>query len=245
MKLWARRTASSACQKAQPEGLPLRLQIFCAFSVILNFALIWFSMAHNRGSLALAVADDVPLVYSPAQHVVQRKVIKFTRGFADDIPIYERRPSPAVDEAWSALYSVAQTKISRTDAMKLANKTWPLIGEKGSYIFALDVFHQLHCLDIIRKQLLISAGHNYTRISGSHIRHCFGAIRQALMCSADISVIVWQWSDKFKMVEQRDDVLHVCRDYDMIRQWASQRTFEDDDFDTSIYIEDDLTVGFH
>ncbi|KAJ6582107.1 hypothetical protein B0H19DRAFT_930448, partial [Mycena capillaripes] len=177
---------------------------------------------------------------APAQHVLRNKIVKFTRGVADDIPIYERRPSPAVDEAWRALYSVAQTKISRSEALQMPNRTWPLLGEKGSYILSLDVFHQLHCLDMLRMQL--SPGHNYSRLPGSHIRHCIGAIRQALTCSADISTVVWQWSDELQMVEQRDDIVHFCRDFDRIQDWASERTFLDAETDFTVYIENDLPV---
>ncbi|KAJ7459260.1 hypothetical protein FB451DRAFT_1004075, partial [Mycena latifolia] len=162
---------------------------------------------------------------APAQHVISQKIIRFTRGLADDVPVYERVPSAAVDEAWKELYSVAATKMSRSEALKIPNKTWPLLGEPGSYVFALDVFHQLHCLvdlaqDTLRQQL--SPGYDYERVSNSHIRHCIGAIRQALMCAADITPVVWQWSEKHQLAEQRDDVLHVCRDFDRIQDWASQ-----------------------
>ncbi|KAJ6473932.1 hypothetical protein DFH09DRAFT_953435, partial [Mycena vulgaris] len=179
---------------------------------------------------------------APAQHVVQHKLVKFTRGLADDVPVYERPPSAAVDEAWRELYSVAATKMSRSEAMQMPNKTWPLLGEEGSYIFALDVFHQLHCLDTLRQQASISTGSDYPRVPSSHLRHCVGALRQALMCAADITPVVWQWSTAHQIAEQRDDVVHVCRNYEGIRQWASEHTFADNETDLSVYIEDDLHV---
>ena len=37
-------------------------------------------------------------------------------------------------------------KISRSEAVLLPNKTYPIHGEPGYYLGALDVFHQLHCL---------------------------------------------------------------------------------------------------
>ncbi|KAJ7751523.1 hypothetical protein DFH07DRAFT_922044 [Mycena maculata] len=209
-----------------------RLQASLTLSVILNLAFLWAWIMQPRGG----VASNEPYIYSPAEDVVRHKLVKFTRGLANDIPIYERRPSPAVDAAWNDLWSVAQTKISRPEAVKMPNKTWPLLGEDGTYILALDVFHQLHCLDILRQQLHPDS--NYTRVSGAHARHCIGAIRQGLMCSADITPIVWQWSDKLKIAEQRDDVVHVCRDYHRIRDWASERVFEDIDF--TKYVADEL-----
>jgi hypothetical protein len=178
----------------------------------------------------------------------------------DDIPIYERRPSAEVDEAWHQLYSgknfpfemyqiiyqriVAETKISKSDAMRMPNRTWPLGRYPGHYMTALDVFHQLHCLvcslrawikfralidvsqDTLRQQIHRGLRYNYTRVPISHARHCIGAIRQALMCSADISPIAWQWSEEHQTAQQRDDIVHVCRDFDQIRDWADRHTFE-------------------
>ncbi|KAJ7256433.1 hypothetical protein C8J57DRAFT_1344691 [Mycena rebaudengoi] len=192
-----------------PGRLPWqKLRVFCIFSALLNFGLLWLLMAR----LDIGNTTNEPHIYSPAQDVIRYKITKFTRGVANDIPIYERRPSPAVDEAWTALYSVAQTKLPRSEALKMPNRT---------------------------KQL--SPGYNHTQVSHSHVRHCVGAIRQALMCSADISTIVWQWSDKHQMAEQRDDIVHVCRDFDRIRDWAAERSFEGD-VDLSLYIENDLPV---
>ncbi|KAF8125882.1 hypothetical protein K438DRAFT_2148221 [Mycena galopus ATCC 62051] len=66
---------------------------------------------------------------------------------------------------------------------------------------ALEVFHQLHYLasDVLRQQL--HPGHNYTVQSPVHLRHCVGAIRQALMCYADTNPIVWQWSTRYNEAE--------------------------------------------
>ncbi|KAJ7141706.1 hypothetical protein C8R43DRAFT_892595, partial [Mycena crocata] len=159
---------------------------------------------------------------APAQDAVTTKLVKFTRGsIGRDTAIYERRPSPAVDEAWRGLYELAQTQIPLTEAANMPNRTWPTV--EGNYIIALDVFHQLHCLDILRWHL--HPGHNYTQFSMNHVRHCIGAIRQGLMCAADVTPIVWQWSTKLKVAEQRDDVVHVCRDFDRIQDWA-RRHFE-------------------
>jgi hypothetical protein len=195
----------------------------------------------------------------------------------DDIPIYERRPSAEVDEAWHQLYSgenfpfeiykiiyqriVAETKISKSDAMRMPNKTWPLGRYPGHYMTALDVFHQLHCLvcslrawikfralidvsqDTLRQQVHRGLRYNYTRVPISHARHCIGAIRQALMCSADISPIAWQWSEEHQTAQQRDDIVHVCRDFDQIRDWADRHTFVAQTTDFDVYVEDDSDVS--
>jgi hypothetical protein len=53
-------------------------------------------------------------------------------------------------------FAVSQTKVPRSEAMKFPNKTWPLLGEEDSYMFALDVFHELHCL--VRFSRAVSSG---------------------------------------------------------------------------------------
>ncbi|KAJ7057152.1 hypothetical protein C8F01DRAFT_1257073 [Mycena amicta] len=161
--------------------------------------------------------------YSPAEQAIKHKQLKFHRNLEDDIQIYERRPSPQVDAAWEELYAYAASRVPKSEVEKMTNKTWPVVGEPGNYVIALEVFHQLHCLDMIRQRLHPGGG-NYTAISEKHMRHCIGAIRQALMCSADITPIVWQWSTHFKEAIQRDDLVHTCRDFDSIQSWAQQRS---------------------
>ncbi|KAJ7479760.1 hypothetical protein FB451DRAFT_1131033 [Mycena latifolia] len=160
--------------------------------------------------------------YSPAQHMIEYRTVKFHRGLQGDIPIYERSPSAEVDQAWEELYAYAASRVPKSEVVKMTNTTWPILHEEGNYVLALDVFHQLHCLDIIRQQ--VHPGHNYTRQSPVHLRHCIGAIRQALMCYADISPVVWQWSSKYNEAEQRDDILHTCRDFDRIQSWAKEHS---------------------
>ncbi|KAJ6535449.1 hypothetical protein B0H19DRAFT_1383043 [Mycena capillaripes] len=160
--------------------------------------------------------------YSPAQHVIQYKTVKFHRGAADDIPLFESVPSVEGDQAWRDLYVASIVKIPKSEAVKMTNKTSSILHDQGSYITALDVFHQLHCLDMIRQQLELTGGANYTRLGMRHVRHCVGAIRQSLMCYADTTPVVWQWSTELMRAEQRDDLLHTCRDFDQIQRWTRE-----------------------
>jgi hypothetical protein len=75
---------------------------------------------------------------------------------------------------------------------------------------------------MIRQQLELPSGANYTRLGMRHVRHCVGAIRQSLMCYADTTPVVWQWSTELMRAEQRDDLLHTCRDFDQIQRWTRE-----------------------
>ncbi|KAF8988495.1 hypothetical protein BDQ17DRAFT_1434991 [Cyathus striatus] len=163
--------------------------------------------------------------YSPAQDVIQQKEIKFTIGAGDDIPIYEQEPSPEVDEAWVKLYEFSIIVVNSEEMTLLPNFTEPLPENPQLGAISLDVFHQLHCLNMIRK-IIQSEYYPDFQLPGIHIQHCIGAIRQALMCFADTTPVVWQFRPEFGQVVQRDDVLHTCSDFDIIKGWAGQRVYE-------------------
>ncbi|KAJ7118117.1 hypothetical protein C8R44DRAFT_878749 [Mycena epipterygia] len=211
------------------------LRTLLALSVLLHLVLAftWARQWHPH-------KDEVPVLYSPAQSAIEYKLVKFTRGFGEDTPIYEQPPSAAVDEAWEALHRHPETRISRFEAAKMSNNTWPIVGDEGHYIMALEVLHQLHCLDIMRKQL--HPGFDYPVVDLGHIRHCIGTIRQALMCAADITPIVWQWSETQQRAEQRDDIVQVCRDYGKIQEWVESHFVGEPFPDLGIYVESDLDI---
>jgi len=60
-------------------------------------------------------------------------------------------------------------------------------------------------------------------LSFEHLDHCIDSIRQSLMCSADISVIPFQWIEEKEQLAARATVPHVCRDFDQIQEWARKR----------------------
>lgn len=74
-----------------------------------------------------------------------------------------------------------------------------------------------------------------------HISHCLDALREAVMCTSDISVITWKWNDKANKALGHGDILHSCRSFDAIRNWSMENraTVE---FDAEVYLEDDLDI---
>ncbi|KAJ7169422.1 hypothetical protein C8R46DRAFT_1088705 [Mycena filopes] len=180
-------------------------------------------------------------LYSPAQDALAYKSVKFHSGFGPDLPIYDQPPSENVDLAWESLYAFAYSKIPRNQAIRLANKTYPILGDKPTtYMLALDVFHELHCLDEIRKAMYPDYyPHTTEGINTKHMRHCISSLRQSIMCTADISTIVWQWSEHSQAAKERADVLHTCRDFAKIQEWGRDH-FAGTMQNMSIYIPDDL-----
>ena len=78
-------------------------------------------------------------------------------------------------------------------------------------------------------------------LGAGHVAGCVDALRQALMCAADVGVVVWQWDEDRKRVSPRTDVAHTCRDFDRIRDWG-RRNRAVRDFDLNVRVEDGIVI---
>ncbi|KAI8625265.1 hypothetical protein F5Y19DRAFT_450824 [Xylariaceae sp. FL1651] len=85
----------------------------------------------------------------------------------------------------------------------------------------LAVYHQLHCLDIIRTGywMAVDGVHSGHHADVSHLRHCFDYLRQTVMCSADTNLE--------PIIEGRQGVNgfgsdRKCRNFDRISAWADK-----------------------
>ncbi|KAF5327262.1 hypothetical protein D9619_003931 [Psilocybe cf. subviscida] len=74
-----------------------------------------------------------------------------------------------------------------------------------------------------------------------HVNHCVDSIRQSLMCSADISTIVWQWDEGTQNTTLRGNVAHKCRNFNLIREWAHKNMIGRH-FDDKVHIKDDIDI---
>lgn len=113
-------------------------------------------------SCLLALRSPLPpypdLVYSPAQHLIEYEQVEFVDGlrFLDGKPrsIYLGPPTDESDAAWNELYDIGGiNQIPASEAAKLLEPTAKVLDEPGYHFVGLDVFHQLHCLNWVRKML--------------------------------------------------------------------------------------------
>ncbi|KAJ7888142.1 hypothetical protein B0H14DRAFT_2694368 [Mycena olivaceomarginata] len=224
-------------QRTVSHRLFLLLSAGLMISVSLNFATlyIWFYSNGPFNPLFLQALYCSYLSYhicrliDTAQDVLEYKSVKFHSGFGPDMPIYDQPPSDEVDRAWEGLYEY--------QAVRLANKTYPILGDNR------DVVHELHCLDEIRKAMYPDY-YPHTSSEGintNHMHHCLLSLRQSIMCTANISTIVWQWSEKSQAAKERWDILHTCRDFEKIQEWGKKH-FAGTMQDMTIFIPDDLNI---
>ncbi|KAJ6478197.1 hypothetical protein C8R45DRAFT_1101586 [Mycena sanguinolenta] len=176
--------------------------------------------------------------YSPAQDAVEYGITSYatsrTEGFR--IP-----PSPELDQAWENLYNFGISQIPKSQAALLPNKTHPIPGDEENYIAELDVFHNLHCLNMIRQRVHSDYYTDAEKMDIVHLDHCIDWIRQSLMCAGDTSVIVWQWDAAQNITTFQGDVVHTCRNFEKLREWGKSHTIRRP-YNKSVRIEDDIVV---
>ncbi|THC87813.1 hypothetical protein EYZ11_012739 [Aspergillus tanneri] len=213
--------------------------------------IIPFSLRYGRNYW---IPDEL---YSPARDVIRYKTTVFDSGFERKTK-YMGPPTEENEQAWEDLYQDATAGISIIpidQAAKLPNKTVPIQEAPGYYVVQLDVFHQLHCLNQLRLKIWGSNPvHSGVAVKSStdnstdsdplglqemdHLDHCVDSIRQSLMCSSDISAIIWIWHEESQATRPLANSTHTCRDFEAVRQWALDR--QAPEWDESIHVADPL-----
>ena len=120
----------------------------------------------------------------------------------------------------------------------------------STYLIGLDVFHTLHCVNELRKAF---APEYYGPMMQLHREHCLeqstdvffsevqtyvrhadnDLVRQYVMCAGDITPVPTRFFPGLKDPHDTEgkvggdyvasDVVHTCRDFDMLRSWLTSR----------------------
>ncbi|KAK5120448.1 hypothetical protein LTR85_006387 [Meristemomyces frigidus] len=146
---------------------------------------------------------------------------------------------PETDSAWGNI-----TNAPVGGAIGITKEQWEAVNEyhdypvmldedhgTGQYLASLDVFHQLHCLDLLRKSTHPGyydehegsfAGASPRVIEG-HLEHCVETLRQTLMCHGDMSLLTYNWVEGRAMPYPNFNTIHTCKNWDKLVAWNMQR----------------------
>jgi hypothetical protein len=184
-------------------------------------------------------------IFSPAMHEVEYSHAKFELakplnsskyvGITDD-----------VENAWMDIAYLPDQMISKADFPKLGKPsnamtvTDPKTGETG-YRVGLEVFHQLHCLNLLR---MSTYPEYYTKLWWSdtndkpekvraHLDHCIEILRMNLMCFSDVNVFTFHPKPTGKDGKEEFwpdyESNHMCRNFEHIKDWANKNAMPDVD----------------
>ncbi|KAI1844709.1 hypothetical protein JX266_009165 [Neoarthrinium moseri] len=176
--------------------------------------------------------------YSPILRDMDMKISSqtFNGALRDNTTIWRKPPSREVDAAWDFLSAEDMQLITvSADDILLAGKdpsrsvkapaSWGFGDD--AYIAQVEVFHQIHCLNELRKEMHYDYYYSSprTELHLSHKSHCVHMLLQTLMCNADVGIVTHQWvhDDAYSDPKTRPfpdfDVVKKCRDFDRVMHW--------------------------
>jgi hypothetical protein len=108
--------------------------------------------------------------------------------------------------------------------------TW---SEQDAY--AVSMYHQLHCLNSMRYDLLMSrTAREADTKELAHAHHCYNYIRQGLLCKADITLeptkkIMFD-NGQIGAAASGSGVTHICRNWVQIREYMESNFYDNRDY---------------
>lgn len=102
-----------------------------------------------------------------------------------------------------------------------------------AYIAQTEVFHHLHCLDLLRKET--SYAHYYAAREGAfpggvqhraHVGHCLDVLAQAIKCVGSVDLITFNWVEGWDQPFPDFANRKVCRDFDALHAWVTDHAMD-------------------
>ncbi|KAI3324584.1 hypothetical protein HD806DRAFT_493002 [Xylariaceae sp. AK1471] len=165
-------------------------------------------------------------------HRSLNKLIRLQREY-HDLQLGEYSPytsdyGPEVDSLWDEITAppgkVGMIVVSKEE-LASHNLTSTRLSDGSGYLATIDVFHQLHCLDMLRKDILNPTGKVAEELWREHVGHCIDSIRLSLQCHADTSLLTFKWIEGYSIPWPDFRTHRTCRNFEDIRQWASERIY--------------------
>jgi hypothetical protein len=218
--------------------------IFFIISVVLYST--WYYQTHLLLNPELRRTSTFSPVHDRLDLGMQVKKVNGTLFASKDSPSLARhKPSPEFDEFWeewelTRVYPVTAAEIRAmgkdvSTAVKLEDSIWGLGDDAYGAIF--DVYHQLHCLNFLRKLIYpnyynVSTWHN-ADIEGLfevHMNHCVDIVMQAIQCSGNVNLITLHWVETQTYPFPDMSVNRQCVNFDGITQYRLENTIDMDKY---------------
>ncbi|KAF2738044.1 hypothetical protein EJ04DRAFT_391514, partial [Polyplosphaeria fusca] len=157
-----------------------------------------------------------------------------TFGFPSTYPSkFQGKPSKEVDEEWArfAQHPMMDGRLGRMGVPfsaiarmeKAADADWLASVVKlgdDKYMANLDLFHNAHCLNMLRKMIYPEYYTSYAAAERGHLEHCLETLRQAIFCNSGTGLVTFHWVEGIEDPYPDYNVAHQCRDPESMLHWA-------------------------
>ncbi|KAG2127969.1 hypothetical protein DEU56DRAFT_742179, partial [Suillus clintonianus] len=159
--------------------------------------------------------------------------IKFNGTFGDT-SIYRGSPSPEIDAAWDKISLDARPlRMTLEQLLRTGEKPSPSMVRYpdeygGGYMASVEVIHQLHCVDMLRRGSWDDDYYHHGNTHESpeefrmHLDHCIEMLRQITMCRGDVTMITNDWMEGSNSPFANFNVPHKCRNFEKILDWVDE-----------------------
>ncbi|KAH8892520.1 hypothetical protein GQ53DRAFT_861863 [Thozetella sp. PMI_491] len=197
-------------------------------------ALFWIRSEPRQLRTVLNTELRATSSYSPIFDLIDLEPqIKTFNGtlYASDQPSIARDfPNQDADDIWDEDIELNHPfPITREQVIKLGknpdtcakfeDSVWGLGDD--AYVATLDLFHQLHCLNALRK--MAYAGHYKQRVDNNnheiHINHCADILFQALACSNNVNLVTMHWTEKERYPMPDFSINKYCINFEKFNAW--------------------------
>ena len=156
-------------------------------------------------------------------------------------------PDPTTDALYDDFEVIRMLVLTREDILSIGKDPATVARYPDSlwhfgpdaYIGNLYVFHQIHCLNELRKKAFedypgpdgSSSGHRMKtmdELGWIHLRHCTDMLLQAIMCHADTEIITMQWADTQPWAFPDMSINKKCRDFQQLVEWRDEHAVDSD-----------------
>ncbi|KAI4863017.1 hypothetical protein F4820DRAFT_471924 [Hypoxylon rubiginosum] len=207
---------------------------FVASQSITVAVLIICIMIADQGPSEITCARKLS-PYSPALETGDVEYEEFTdQNHLMQPSPYRGNPTPEIEEAWIRLWRLPTIHFPEEHMVAL-NKSPPAsyvhVADEygGGMLGFLDVFHQLHCLNMIR-QYTYRDVYDYSNVTAfrasdelvrGHVDHCIETVRRAIMCTSDVTPMVFNRDSSRASGGKSDfNIKRKCRNFSKIQDWA-------------------------
>ena len=145
--------------------------------------------------------------------------------------MFQGAPNAANRAAWANLTNMGIVILDRREHGLLPEHS-AFIGDLPktgpTWIGTVEVFHQLHCLDVIRREIygdltLWMDEYHSNATKREYLDHCVDYLRQSLMCRPSIEILPMDVDEEKHSFRPRWDATHTCVDFERVQDWTVER----------------------